>query len=39
MSVYERLVMHTEASRNRFLAIPLLQRAMQGAMSATLSRC
>ena len=30
MSLYERLVAETEASRNTFLAIPILQRALRG---------
>ena len=30
MSLYERLVSETAASRNEFLAIPLLQQALQG---------
>jgi pyrroloquinoline quinone (PQQ) biosynthesis protein C len=29
-SVYDRLVAETEASRNEFLAVPILQRAVQG---------
>lgn len=33
MSLYERLVSETEASRNEFLAIPLIQRALAGAVS------
>jgi pyrroloquinoline quinone (PQQ) biosynthesis protein C len=30
MSLYDRLVQETEASRNEFLAIPILQRALRG---------
>jgi len=33
MSLYERLVQETEASRNDFLAIPVLQRALRGEVS------
>jgi len=33
MSLYERLVAETEASRNEFLAIPLIQRALTGAVN------
>ncbi|MEO7128880.1 MAG: biliverdin-producing heme oxygenase, partial [Rhodoferax sp.] len=30
MSMYERLVHETEASRHTFLAIPIIQRALRG---------
>lgn len=33
MSLYERLVRETEASRNEFLSIPVIQRALQGEVS------
>ena len=33
MSLYERLVRETEASRNEFLSIPVLQRALRGEVS------
>jgi pyrroloquinoline quinone (PQQ) biosynthesis protein C len=33
MSLYERLVQETEASRNAFLSIPVLQRALRGEVS------
>lgn len=33
MSLYERLVRETESSRNEFLSIPVLQRALRGEVS------